>query len=274
MFFNVVTQEVNEKYDALLPNKMAGIRRDSNHEKLSKDHLSNEIELNDRLHQVKLCMKRNVVEMFSSLEAKIHLCDVLSLVVEDSYLYIISYLSKERHVIRVNFNRDEYDNDISLKHQLGMNGSLLYIKEQIEHLKEYSGAKAAVFDEYEDELKSEYYGMTDATSLACDEYFTTLQEMIRRADAIVKILRKLEKKTVETRNAIVAFNMHLIHFYNEKKEAGKSEEIRAREVTRIIIFGDEGEIYNAKFKHEDAKAKLVFYRVDLHLETIVGIDEE
>ena len=142
MFLNVVTQEVNEKYDALLPNKMAGIRRDSKHEKLSKDHLSNEIELNDRLHQVKLCMKRNVVEMFSSLEAKIHLCDVLSLVVEDSYLYIISYLSKERHVIRVNFNRDEYDNDISLKHQLGMNGSLLYIKEQIEHLKRIFGSKS------------------------------------------------------------------------------------------------------------------------------------
>ena len=67
---------------------MAGLRRDSNHERLSKDHRSNEIELNDLLHQVKLSMKRNVVEMFSSLEAKIHLCGVLGLVVEDSYLYI------------------------------------------------------------------------------------------------------------------------------------------------------------------------------------------
>ena len=253
---------------------MAGLRRDSNHERLSKDHRSNEIELNDRLHQVKLSMKRNVVEMFSSLEAKIHLCGVLNLLVEDSYLYIISYLSKERHVIKMNFNRDEYDNDISLKHQLGMNGSLLYIKEKIEHLKEYSGANASVFDEYEDELKSEYYEMTDATVEACEEYFTTLQEMNRRADAIIKVLRKLRKKAVETRNAIVAFNMHLIHFYNEKKEAGKSEEIRAREVTRIIIFGNEGEIYTAKFKHEDAKAKLVFHQVELHLEAIVGVDEE
>ena len=253
---------------------MAGLRRDSNHERLSEDHQSKEIELNDILHQVKLSMKRNVVEMFSSLESKIHLCGILNLLVEDSYLYLISYLSKERHVIRTSFNREEYDNDISLKHQLYMNGSLLYIKEKIEHLKEYSEANASVFDEYEDELKSEYYEMTDATVEACEEYFTTLQEMNRRADAIIKVLRKLRKKAVETRNAIVAFNMHLIEFFNERKEAGKSEEIRAREVTRIIIFGNEGEIYTAKFKHEDAKAKLVFYRVDLHLETIVGIDEE
>ena len=253
---------------------MAGLRRDSNHERLSEDHQSKEIELNDILHQVKLSMKRNVVEMFSSLESKIHLCGILNLLVEDSYLYLISYLSKERHVIRTSFNREEYDNDISLKHQLYMNGSLLYIKEKIEHLKEYSEANASVFDEYEDELKSEYYEMTDATVEACEEYFTTLQEMNRRADAIIKVLRKLRKKAVETRNAIVAFNMHLIEFFNERKEAGKSEEIRAREVTRIIIFGNEGEIYTAKFKHEDAKAKLVFYQVELHLETIVGVDEE
>ena len=155
-----------------------------------------------------------------------------------------------------------------------MNGSLLYIREKIEHLKEYSEANASIVDDYEDELKSEYYEMPIATVEACEEYFTTLQEMNRKADAIIKVLRKLRKKAVETRNAIVAFNMHLIEFFNERKEAGKSEEIRAREVTRIIIFGDEGEIYNAKFKHEDAKAKLVFYRSELHLETIVGVDEE
>ena len=111
---------------------MAGLRRDSNHKRLSEDHQSKEIELNDILHQVKLSMKRNVVEMFSSLESKIHLCGRLNLLVEDSYLYLISYLSRERHVIRTSFNREEYDNDISLKHQLYMNGSLLYIREKIE----------------------------------------------------------------------------------------------------------------------------------------------
>ena len=253
---------------------MAGLRRDSNHERLSEDHQSKEIELNDILHQVKLSMKRNVVEMFSSLESKIHLCGRLNLLVEDSYLYLISYLSRERHAIRSSFNREEYDNDISLKHQLYVNGSLLYIREKIEHLKEYSEANASIVDNYEDELKSEYYEMPIATVEACEEYFTTLQEMNRKADAIIKVLRKLRKKAVETRNAIVAFNMHLIEFFNERKEAGKSEEIRVREVTRVEIFGNEGEIYTGKFQHEGAKAKLVFHQVELHLEAIVGVNEE
>ena len=253
---------------------MAGLRRDSNHERLSEDHQSKEIELNDILHQVKLSMKRNVVEMFSSLESKIHLCGILNLLVEDSYLYLISYLSRERHVIRTSFNREEYDNDISLKHQLYVNGSLLYIREKIEHLKEYSEANASIVDDYEDELKSEYYEMPIATVEACEDYFTTLQEMNRKADAIIKVIRKLRKKAVETRNAIVAFNMHLIEFFNERKEAGKSEEIRVREVTRVEIFGNEGEIYTGKFQHEGANAKLVFHQVELHLEAIVGVDEE
>ena len=65
-----------------------------------------------------------------------------------------------------------------------------------------------------------------------------------------------------------------MNFSTREKKAGKSEEIRAREVTRIIIFGNEGEIYTAKFKHEEAKAKLVFHQVELHLEAIVGVDEE
>ena len=95
---------------------MAGLRRDSDHERLSEDHHTKEIEVSDVLHQVRICMKRNVVEMFSSLGSKIHLCDRLSLLVEDSYLYLISYLSKERHAIKTRFNRDEYDNDISLRH--------------------------------------------------------------------------------------------------------------------------------------------------------------
>ena len=253
---------------------MAGLRRDSNHERLSEDHQSKEIELNDILHQVKLSMKRNVVEMFSSLGSKIHLCGRLNLLVEDSYLYLISYLSRERHAIRTSFNHEEYDNDISLKHQLYVNGSLLYIREKIEHLKEYSEANASIVDDYEDELKSEYYEMPIATVEACEEYFTTLQEMNRKADAIIKVLRKLRKKAVKTRNAIVAFNMHLIEFFNERKEAGKSEEIRVREVTRVKIFGNEGEIYTGKFQHEGANAKLVFHQVELHLEAIMGDDEE
>ena len=253
---------------------MAGLRRDSNHERLSEDHQSKEIELYDVLHQVNISMKRNVVEMFSSLGSKIHLCGRLNLLVEDSYLYLISYLSRERHAIKRRFNRDEYDNDISLKHQLYVNGSLLYIREKIEHLKEYSEENASFVDDYEDELKSEYYEMPIATVEACEDYFTTLQEMNRKADAIIKVLRKLRKKAVETRNAIVTFNMHLIEYFNEKKEAGKFEEVRLREVTRVEIFGNDGEIYTGKFQHESVNAKLVFHRVELDLEDIMGDDEE
>ena len=84
----------------------------------------------------------------------------------------------------------------------------------------------------------------------------------------------MRNKAEEKRNAIEAFNMHLIEFFNERKEAGKSEEIRAREVTRVEIFGNEGEIYTGKFQHEGANAKLVFHQVELHLEAIVGVDEE
>ena len=98
--------------------------------------------------------------------------------------------------------------------------------------------------------------------------------MNRRADAIIKILQKLRKKAVETRNAIVTFNMHLIEYFNEKKEAGKFEEVRLREVTRVEIFGNDGEIYTGKFQHEGANAKLVFHQVELHLEAIMGDDEE
>ena len=253
---------------------MAGLKRDIDHERLSEDHYTKEIEVSDVLHQVRICMKRNVVEMFSSLGSKIHLCDRLSLLVEDSYLYLISYLSRERHAIKTRFNRDEYDNDISLKHQLYVNGSLLYIREKIEQLKEYSEENASFIDDYEDELKSEYYEIPIATVEACEDYFTALQEMNRRADAIIKILQKLRKKAVETRNAIVTFNLHLIEYFNERKEAGKFEEVRVREATRVVIFGNDGEIYTAKFQHEGVNAKLVFYQVRLGLEDIMGDDEE
>ena len=94
-----------------------------------------------------------------------------------------------------------------------------------------------------------------------------------KADAIIKVLRKLRKKAVETRNAIVSYNMHLIEYFNEKKEAGKFDEVQSREVTRVEIFGNDGEIYTGKFQHEGANAKLVFHQVELQLEAIMG-DEE
>ena len=252
---------------------MAGLRRDRIHERLSEDYQSKEIEVYDVLHQVNISEKRNVVEMFLSLGSKIDLCGRLNLLVEDSYLYLISYLSRERHAIRRRFNREEYDNDISLKHQLYVNGSLLYIREKIEHLKEYSEANASIIDDYEDDLKSEQYEMPFATVQACEDYFTTLQEMNRKADAIIKVLRKLRKKAVETRNAIAIYNMHLIEYFKERKEAGKFDEVQSREVTKIEIFGSDGEIYTGKFQHEGVNGKLVFHQVDLQLEAIMG-DEE
>ena len=57
------------------------------------------------------------------------------------------------------------------------------------------------------------------------------------------------------------------------KEAGRSEDIQSRGMTKIEIFGNDGEIYTAKFKHEGTKAELVFDQVNLQLETILG-DEE
>ena len=173
---------------------MAGLRRDRNFEKLSEDHRIQEIEVYDVLQQVHISEKRNVVEMFSSFGSKIHLCGRLKLLVEDIYLCLSKYLSRERYVIRRKFNRQEYDDEVSLKHQLSENGSLLYIKEKIDHLKEYMGANAAIIDDYEDDLHSEQYEMPFATVQACEDYLTTLQEMNRRADAIIAVLRKLPKR--------------------------------------------------------------------------------
>ena len=98
--------------------------------------------------------------------------------------------------------------------------------------------------------------------------------MNRRADTIIKILQKLREKSVETSNAIITFNLHLIEYFKERKEAGKFEEAQVREATRVIIFGNDGEIYTAKFRHEGVNAKLVFYQVRLGLENIMGGDEE
>ena len=252
---------------------MAGLRRDRNHEKLSEDYQSKEIEMYDVLNQVHISEKRNVVEMFSSFGSKINLCGRLNLLIEDIYLCLDSYLSKEKYVIRRKFERQEYDNDISLKHQLYENGSLLYIREKIEHLKEYMNANASTVDDYEDDLKSGQYEMPFATVQACKDYLTTLQEMNRRADAIIAVLHKLRRKAVETKNAIAIYNIHLIEYYNEMKEAGRFDDVQSRGVTKIEIFGNDGEIYTAKFRHEGANAELVFDQVDLQLETILG-DEE
>ena len=78
---------------------------------------------------------------------------------------------------------------------------------------------------------------------------------------------------VETRNAIAIYNIHLIEYFNEMKEAGRFDEVQSREVTKVEIFGSDGEIYTGKFQHEGANAKLVFHQVDLQLEAIMG-DEE
>ena len=112
-----------------------------------------------------------------------------------------------------------------------------------------------------------------ATIQACQDYLETLKEMNRRADAIIVVLRQLHKKAVATRNAIAIYNNYLVDYFNELKEAGRLEEAQSRGVTRIEIFGGDGEIFVGKFKHKGATSKLVFEQVDLRLETIMG-DEE
>ena len=252
---------------------MAGRRRDRNYEKLSEEHRTQEIEVYDVAQQVYISEKRNVVELFSSFCSKIHLCGRLRLLVEDIYLCLGGYLSRERYVIKRNFNRQDYGDEVSFKHQLSDNGSLRYIKEKIDHLKEYMGANAAIIDEYEDDLHSEQYKMPFATIQACEDYLQTLQEMHRRADAIISVLRKFRKKAVETRNAVAIYNNFLIDYLNELKAAGRTEEIQSRGVTKIKVFGNDGEIYTGKFKHEGATAELVFDQIDLQLETIMGGEE-
>ena len=200
---------------------MAGMRRDIEHIRLSEDYHTKEIEYSDLVQQVRICTVRNVVEMFSSLGSKVYLCDRLSLLVKDTYLYLISYLSKERHTIKLRFDRDEYVNDISLHQQLHLNGSLLYINEKIDQLKLYSRENASFIDNCEEELESENYVIPDDIIETCEDTYTALREMNRRADAIIEILQKLRDKSVGTFNAIVAFNLHLTEYFKERKEAGK-----------------------------------------------------
>ena len=78
---------------------------------------------------------------------------------------------------------------------------------------------------------------------------------------------------VETRNTVSIYNNFLIDYFNELKESGRTEEIQSRGVSKIKVFGDDGEIYTGKFKHEGATAELVFDQIDLQLETIMGGEE-
>ena len=72
----------------------------------------------------------------------------------------------------------------------------------------------------------------------------------------------------------MAFNLHLNEYFKERKEAGKFEEVQIREATRILIFGEDGELYNAVFQHERDSARLLFYRIRLNLENIENEGEE
>ena len=114
---------------------MAGIRRNA---ELFKDYQKNEIEYLNLVNQVRVCTVRNVIEIFSSLGSKIYFCDRLSLLVKDTYIYLISYLSMESNKIKIEFDREEYINHGSLFQQLLLNGSLIYINEKVQQLKVFS----------------------------------------------------------------------------------------------------------------------------------------
>ena len=250
---------------------MAGMRRNA---ELFKDYQKNEIEYLDLVNQVRICTVRNVIEIFSSLGSKIYFCDRLSLLVKDTYIYLISYLNMESNTIKIEFDRDEYVNHNSLYQQLLLNGSLLYINEKIQQLKVFSRENAPFIDDCEAGLESENYAFSDDTIETCEDIYGALREMNRRADAIIEILQKLRDESVGTFNAIVAFNLHLNEYFKEKKDAGNFEEVQMREATRILIFGENGELYNAVFQHERDSAKLLFYRIRLNLENIMDEGEE
>ena len=250
---------------------MAGIRRNA---ELSKDYQKNEIEYLDLVNQVRVCTVRNVIEIFSSLGSKIYFCDRLSLLVKDTYIYLISYLSMESNKIKIEFDRDEYVNHDSLYQQLLLNGSLLYINEKVQQLKVFSRENAPFIDDCEARLESENYAFSDDTIETCEDIYDALRETNRKADAIIEILQKLRDESVGTFNAIVAFNLHLNEYFKERKEAGKFEEVQIREATRILIFGEDGELYNSVFQHERDSARLLFYRIRLNLENIENEGEE
>ena len=82
---------------------MAEMRRNA---ELSKDYKQNELEYLDLVNQVRICTVRNIIEIFSSLGTKIDFCDRLSMLVKDTYIYLISYLSMENDTIKNEFDRD------------------------------------------------------------------------------------------------------------------------------------------------------------------------
>ena len=89
-------------------------------------------------------------------------------------------------------------------------------------------------------------------------------------------MRRLRQKAVATRNAIEVHNQYLTHYFTNLKNAGRLEEIQTRSITRIEIFGDDGEIFACKARRveDDAVgAELVFEQLDLQLE-ILADDQE
>ena len=180
----------------------------------------------------------------------------------------------ESNKIKIEFDRDEYVNHDSLYQQLLLNGSLLYINEKIQQLKVFSRENAPFIDDCEARLESENYAFSDDTIETCEDIYDALRETNRKADAIIEILQKLRDESVGTFNAIVAFNLHLNEYFKERKKAGKFEEVQIREATRILIFGEDGELYNSVFQHERDSARLLFYRIRLNLENIENEGEE
>ena len=251
--------------------------RDRSLEALYHEHLTYDTETQDVVQHVGISEKRNVVELFSSFASKVHLCGRFRYLVEIIYLCLGRYVRRERYVIKKKFDRDDYDtgddDGLSFKYQVRENGSLLYIKEKIDSLRDYMRANATIIDGYEDDLHSEQYSMPLATIQACEDYLETLKEMHRWADALIDILRQLHKKAVATRNAIAIYNNYLADYLNDLKEEGGLEEIQSRPVTRIEIFGDDGEIFACRFKGNGATAELIFEQIDLQLETVVGEEE-
>ena len=221
-----------------------------------------------------------MVESFSSIVSKAQLCGRYRYLVELIYLCLDRYIKREKHNIKRMFNREEYDtgdeDGSGLRHQVKVNGSLLYIKEKIENLFEYIRKNKGVVKEYENDLHSGMFSMPVQVIRTCEDYLWTLREMHGQADAILDLLRRLRNKAVFTRNAIEVYNQYLTDHFTKLKKKGKMEEIQTRAITRIEIFGNHGEIfvYKARRATDDAVgAELVFEQLDLQLE-ILADDEE
>ena len=249
-------------------------------EALYNEHLTYDTETAEVVQQVGVSEKRNVVESFSSFVSKAQLCGRYRYLVELIYLCLDRYIKREKYGIKRMFNREEYDtgdeDGSGLRHQVKENGSLLYIKEKIENLFGYIQMNTNIIKDYENDLHSGLFSMPVPVIRTCEDYLWTLREMHRRADAILDLLRRLRNKAVFTRNAIEVYNQYLTDHFTKLKKKGKMEEIETRAITRIEIFGNNGEIfvYKARRARKDAVgAELVFEQLDLQLETIAD-DEE